>query len=116
MTWSYGSLAVVVLIGALVLFIVCWVVASRRGTLPPRYGVAVLLAGVTLTVMTIFFDSLMIASELVTYDSVHLTGIYVWLTPIEDLAWPLAAVLVLPALWTVTAPRGRQPRPNQELE
>lgn len=105
MTLTYASLGGIVLLGALVVFNLCWIIAARRGTLPPRFGRAVLAAGIVLTTMTIFFDSLMIAAELVSYESVHLTGIYVWLTPIEDLAWPVAAVLVLPAVWVAMSPR-----------
>ncbi len=105
MTLTYASLGAIVLLGAVLVHIACRIIAARRGTLPPGYGKAVLTAAIALTVLTIVFDSLMIAADLFTYDAVHLIEIYVWLTPIEDLAWPLVAVLVLPAVWTAAAPR-----------
>ncbi|MFP3714195.1 lycopene cyclase domain-containing protein [Puerhibacterium sp. TATVAM-FAB25] len=70
-----------------------------------------------LLVLTAVFDSLMIAADLFRYDENALAGVRVWLTPVEDLAWPLAAVLLLPALWELLAPRDapREPQPDDSL-
>jgi hypothetical protein len=43
-----------------------------------------------------------------------LTGVRVWLTPVEDFAWPLAAVLVLPALWELLGRVSRTRRRRRE--
>lgn len=53
---------------------------------------------VVLTILTVVFDSLMIAADLFRYDEDALSGIVLWLTPVEDLAWPVAVGLGLPAL------------------
>lgn len=55
--------------------------------------------------LTIVFDSLMIHADLFRYDESHLTGVRLLLAPVEDLAWPLVAVLLLPALWELLGPR-----------
>lgn len=59
---------------------------------------ASLVSVVILTVLTVVFDSLMIAADLFRYDEGALSGIVLWLTPIEDIAWPVAVGLGLPAL------------------
>jgi lycopene cyclase domain-containing protein len=53
---------------------------------------------VALLVLTIVFDNVMIAAGLFRYDGTHLAGPHVGKAPVEDLAWPLAAALGLPAL------------------
>jgi lycopene cyclase domain-containing protein len=62
------------------------------------------VAGVLL-VLTAVFDSLMIAADLFRFDESRLLGWHVGLAPVEDLAWPLAAALALPALWELLGPR-----------
>jgi lycopene cyclase domain-containing protein len=56
-------------------------------------------AAAVLCVLTAVFDSLMIATDLFRYDTSALLGARVLLVPVEDFAWPVAAVLLLPALW-----------------
>ncbi|WP_071894078.1 prenyltransferase [Neomicrococcus aestuarii] len=60
---------------------------------------AVLIASAALLVLTAVFDSLMIASNLFTYSESLISGIRVGLAPIEDFAYPVAMVILLPALW-----------------
>ncbi|WP_347109288.1 prenyltransferase [Paenarthrobacter sp. S56] len=57
------------------------------------------LAFAALAVLTAVFDSAMIGMELFHYDDSHLLGAKIGLAPVEDFAYPLAAVLVLPGLW-----------------
>lgn len=98
---TYAGLAVVFLLAA-----GAFVVAVRR-RLTRRWWAATGLAAVTLLVLTAVFDSLMIAADLFRFDADLLLGVRVGLAPLEDLAWPLVAVLVLPALW---AALGREER------
>ncbi|WP_341854477.1 hypothetical protein [Brachybacterium sp. GPGPB12] len=51
------------------------------------------------------FDSLMIAADLFRYAEEDLLGVRLLLTPLEDLAWPLAAGLLLPSLWLLLTPQ-----------
>lgn len=65
-----------------------------------RWWAAVGLVFLVLAVLTVVFDSLMIWADLFRFDDEHMSGLRVGLAPVEDLAWPLAAALLLPALWT----------------
>ena len=40
----------------------------------------------------------MIAADLFRFDQAQLSGIRIGLAPLEDLAWPVAAAAILPAL------------------
>lgn len=73
-------------------------VATVRRGLTSRWW---LTTGVTIAVLlclTVIFDSLMIIADLFRFDEESLMGVRLWRAPLEDLAWPLAAGLLLPAL------------------
>lgn len=72
-----------------------------------RRWYAVGLVGALLVVLTVVFDSLMIAADLFRYDDAALLGPRLWLAPVEDLAWPVAATLLLPAVWELLGRLGR---------
>ncbi|MFI2366577.1 lycopene cyclase domain-containing protein [Promicromonospora sp. NPDC019610] len=74
--------------------------ARLTGTRPIGWRPLV-LAAVALLVLTAVFDNVMIASGLFTYADEHISGLRVGLAPIEDFAYPLAGVILLPALWTL---------------
>jgi lycopene cyclase domain-containing protein len=78
--------------------------AARFARPPARFWVATLVAGLVLLVLTTVFDSLMIAGDLFRYRESALLGVRVLRTPVEDLAWPVCAVLALPALWELLPP------------
>lgn len=66
------------------------------------YGQALAVLGMALGIMlvlTAIFDNLMIAVGLFDYGQQTLLGLYVGRAPIEDFLYPLAAVLLMPALW-----------------
>lgn len=98
---TYALLAVLVVAGALAVAVVAAVV---RG-LGPRWWATVGLTAAVLVALTIVFDSLMIAADLFRYGDDALLGATAWLTPVEDLAWPVVAALLLPSLWALAAPR-----------
>jgi lycopene cyclase domain-containing protein len=54
-----------------------------------------------LLVFTAVFDNLIIAAGIVAYDPAKISGVMIGIAPIEDFAYTLAAVLVLPTLWGV---------------
>jgi lycopene cyclase domain-containing protein len=75
---------------------------------PPRRALAVLgLSMLVLAVLTVVFDNLMIAAGFFDYGAGSLTGARIGLVPVEDLAYPLAALLLLPTLWWGLGERGR---------
>jgi lycopene cyclase domain-containing protein len=53
-----------------------------------------------LVVLTVVFDTLMIAADLYVFDPDRILGVYVWGAPVEDFAYALAASALMPALWT----------------
>jgi len=59
-----------------------------------------------LAVLTAVFDNVMIASGLFDYGQGTLTGARVGLAPLEDFAYPLAGVLLLPGLWLLLSRKG----------
>lgn len=74
-------------------------ISYRRRRPPVRWFAACLLAAAALFVLTTVFDSVMIAADLFTYGDGHILGPRVALVPIEDYSYPLAAIVLLPAVW-----------------
>ena len=74
---------------------------SRR---KPRWRSTGLVLVVVL-VMTAVFDNVMIAVGLVGYDVSTTSGVLIGVAPIEDFAYAIAVVVLLPSLWTLTGPK-----------
>jgi lycopene cyclase domain-containing protein len=92
---SYASLAAVFLAAA-----VLTAAAAARAARPSRgWWCSTLTVALVLCVLTAVFDTVMIAGDLFRYGAGALLGVRVLLVPVEDFAWPLAAALLLPALW-----------------
>jgi lycopene cyclase domain-containing protein len=73
----------------------------------PRWA-AVGAASIVLLLTTAVFDNVMIGVGLVDYDPDRISGAFVGIAPLEDFAYAIAAVVLLPSLWTLFAPRTRQ--------
>jgi len=58
-----------------------------------------------LVLLTAVFDTVMIAVGLYTFAPGRILGLRVGGAPIEDFAYPLAAVAAMPALWTALGAR-----------
>lgn len=71
---------------------------SRQGA---RRNVALgaVLASAALLVLTAVFDNVMIAAGLFAYSDGHISGLRIGAAPVEDFTYPLAAAILLPALW-----------------
>ncbi|MFC6152107.1 lycopene cyclase domain-containing protein [Nocardioides yefusunii] len=91
---TYAGLVALFLAASAVPFVAA-VLLRRPGR---RWWAAQGLTLLALGVLTAVFDSLMIAADLFRYEESHLSGLHVWLAPVEDFAWPLAAVMVVPSL------------------
>ncbi|MDJ0338870.1 lycopene cyclase domain-containing protein [Cryobacterium sp. PH31-O1] len=83
----------------LVLAALLAVVAVLRRLISARFIAAVAVALTLTLLLTAVFDNLMIGAGLFSYDPEHISGLFVGLAPIEDFAYPLAAAILLPALW-----------------
>jgi lycopene cyclase domain-containing protein len=94
---SYWALNAVFLLAALA------AATAAALTLKGRARTAALAAAggtaAVVLVLTAVFDNLMIAAGLFTYAPDMISGAMVGLAPLEDFAYPVAAVLLLPALW-----------------
>jgi len=98
---TYAGLAAVFLaLSALLLLVAA--VRCRPGR---AWWLSTLLTAGTLFVLTVVFDSLMILADLFRYGEGADPAFLLWKAPVEDLAWPLAAVLALPALWLLLTDR-----------
>ncbi|WP_150461146.1 lycopene cyclase domain-containing protein [Nesterenkonia ebinurensis] len=97
-----------VFLGAAAL-VALWAVAVHRrsgttathSTPAPFTWGALCAAALVLLVLTAVFDNLMIAAGLFTYADERISGLRLGLAPIEDFSYPVAAVVLLPALWTL---------------
>ena len=70
-------------------------VLSKRA---PRWASVGIVLGVVL-VMTAVFDNVMIGVGLVGYSAEKISGAFVGIAPLEDFAYAVAAVILLPSLW-----------------
>ena len=86
--------------------------AARRTGRPAVGWRALALAAGALLLLTAVFDNVMIASGLFTYADTQISGARIGLAPVEDFSYPLAAVILLPALWSLLGGRlgGRDDR------
>jgi lycopene cyclase domain-containing protein len=60
-------------------------------------GIGVILP--ILLAMTAVFDSLLVASHIVAYHSPRTLGLFIGKAPVEDFAYTLAVVFLVPYLW-----------------
>ena len=58
-----------------------------------------LIAGAVMLSLTAIFDNAIIGSGLVAYDDELISGIRLGVAPVEDFAYTVAALLIIPALW-----------------
>jgi lycopene cyclase domain-containing protein len=54
---------------------------------------------VALLLMTAVFDNFIVGSGVVAYDPALLSGVFIGFAPIEDFAYTLVAVLLIPLTW-----------------
>jgi lycopene cyclase domain-containing protein len=81
---------------------------ARRLVVPAGLALAAVL------VLTAVFDNIMIGVGLVAYDAGLISGWFVGLAPVEDFAYPVAAALLLPALWSLLGGDSRNPRTERQ--
>jgi len=97
--WSLNA----IFLGVVALVALAAVLSSRS----PRWA-SVLIAGIVLLATTALFDNVMIGIGLVDYNPELISGSFVGIAPLEDFAYAIAAVVLLPALWHLLAPRPRE--------
>jgi len=97
----------VVFLSVVVVVAIAAVVARRA----PRWR-AIGLAAVLMLTLTAIFDNVIIGTGLVAYDDSLISGVILGLAPIEDFAYTVAALVLLPAVWELL--RRRPSRHNGE--
>ena len=119
---TYALLAVPFLGAAVLVAVLAGVVSARRrrgdrpgaraGARGPRSAVlAGVVAGVALLVMTGVFNNVIVGLGIVAYDPALVLGARVGLFPVEDLAYSIGAVLLLPSCWVLLERPGQGRRP-----
>jgi lycopene cyclase domain-containing protein len=66
------------------------------------------LVGLTLLatmVLTAIFDSVIVGTGIVAYDTSKILGLTIGLAPVEDFAYTIAAALLIPAVWILLGKR-----------
>jgi lycopene cyclase domain-containing protein len=87
---TYALLNLLVLLTIVV--IAAW---PLRNVAPRSFWLTMLV----LIAMTALFDNLIILSGTVAYDSQKISGMLIGAAPIEDFAYTVAAVILVPTLW-----------------
>jgi lycopene cyclase domain-containing protein len=73
-------------------------IAAALAARGPRWR-AVAFTGAVVLVLTAVFDNVMIALGLFGYNPEQISGAFLGLAPLEDFAYAVAAVVLLPCLW-----------------
>jgi lycopene cyclase domain-containing protein len=100
---TYLLVAGGVLVPVAVVALVVLARAGRRALAAAAAALGVLL------VLTAVFDNVIVGTGIVGYDPARILGLRIGVAPIEDFAYPVAAALALPALWTLLGPRREPP-------
>ncbi len=74
---------------------------------PKNRWPAYLIAMVPMLALTAIFDNLIIAAGIVAYDASKISGLFIGLAPIEDFAYTIAAVLIVPSVWSAMLKRNK---------
>ena len=111
---TYPLISVVFLALAAAVLVAGLVRAPDRARLSARWTLPAVVTGVVLVVLTAVFDNLMIAAGLMTYAASAISGVHVGLVPVEDLAYPIAGLMLLPGLWLLLRSRSQEPTGTRE--
>ena len=82
-------------------------VAALLARRVPRWRLVGLTA-IVMVVMTAVFDNVLVGVGIVAYDQARISGIRIGVAPIEDFAYAIAAVVLLPSLWSLLTPRAAE--------
>lgn len=97
---TYALLNTIFMGLALWFTVIAYAVSARRGSaVSSRLYKILALTLVVMMVTTAIFDNVIIGVGLVAYDPALLLGSYLGIAPVEDFAYTLAGVMILPALW-----------------
>ncbi len=75
---------------------------------PKNRWPAYLVGLLPMVIITAAFDNAIVASGIVAYDSSKLSGFMVGAVPIEDFAYTIAAVAIVPSVWSAMINRKKK--------
>jgi lycopene cyclase domain-containing protein len=75
---------------------------------PKNRWPAYLVGLVPMLIITAVFDNLIVSAGIVAYDPTKITGIMVGAVPIEDFAYTIAAVAIVPSVWSAMIKRKKK--------
>jgi lycopene cyclase domain-containing protein len=109
---SYAALDAIFLAAAVVVGVVAVALEARTthggvAAVVRRWWAPALVAGVTVIVLTAIFDNVLIAVGMFSYAREHISGLHVGAAPVEDFAYPIAGLILLPSLWSLLRSRRR---------
>ena len=72
---------------------------------PKNRWPAYLVGLLPMLIITAVFDNLIVIAGIVDYDPSKISGLMIGAVPIEDFAYTIAAVLIVPSVWSAMARR-----------
>lgn len=96
---TYWSLNAIFLSFAALVAVIA--IVARRS--PSWRGIG--LAAIVVLILTAVFDNVLVGTGIVGYDPALISGAKVGVAPLEDFAYAIAGLVLLPALWSLLAPR-----------
>ena len=75
---------------------------------PKNRWPAYLVGLVPMLLLTAIFDNLIVASGIVAYDPTKISGVMLGAVPIEDFAYTIAAVAIVPSVWSAVLNRKKK--------
>lgn len=99
---TYWLINIPFVLAAILVTAAAFAMRKRPSTAPWLSAAAVMMA------LTAIFDNAIIGFGIVDYDDALISGLRLGFAPIEDFAYTLAALLIIPALWHLMEPRGHK--------
>ncbi|NYI39982.1 lycopene cyclase domain-containing protein [Demequina lutea] len=63
------------------------------------------LTALALVALTAVFDNVIVGLDIVAYDAAKISGLLVPVAPVEDFAYAIGAILLVPTVWTLLGRR-----------
>lgn len=79
------------------------VIAFLARRAPSYRGIG--LAAIVVLILTAVFDNVLVGTGIVGYDPALISGAKIGVAPLEDFAYAVAGLVLLPSLWTLLTPR-----------
>ena len=75
---------------------------------PKNRWPAYLVGMLPMILISAVFDNLIVSAGIVGYDPSKISGIMVGAAPVEDFAYTIAAVLIVPSVWSAMTKRSKK--------